>query len=260
MAPIPETAQNILDVGTGTGCWAVAVADRLPQSTIYGVDLYPPPETWVPPNCILEVDDITKPWTWGRKFDLVHARFLLGAFTDTEWTRFYEQAYRNLAPGGWIEQIEVDAVFSCDDGSVSEDNVIYEWAQYIIQAGANSGKRLDTMLTMREKIEAAGFVNVHQKDRKAPVGPWAKGSLYKDVGRLQLESLKAGLEGYGMFLMCRFGSDHLWTPEEVYVYLARVRAELDKPSNHIYQKIRRVWAQKPFDKAPSAEEVPATAS
>ena len=32
----------------------------------------------------------------------------MGAFTDKEWTDVYKRAYENLAPGGWIEQIEPD--------------------------------------------------------------------------------------------------------------------------------------------------------
>lgn len=41
---------------------------------VYGVDLFPPPQQWVPPNCILEVDDILKPWAWQHKWDLIHMR------------------------------------------------------------------------------------------------------------------------------------------------------------------------------------------
>lgn len=33
---------------------AIDAADRYPHATVYGVDLYPPPQDWVPPNCILE--------------------------------------------------------------------------------------------------------------------------------------------------------------------------------------------------------------
>lgn len=28
--------------------------------TVQGTDLYPPPKTWVPPNCIFTVDDVLK--------------------------------------------------------------------------------------------------------------------------------------------------------------------------------------------------------
>lgn len=51
---------------------ALDTADKFPHLTVYGVDLSPPPEIWVPPNCILEVDDLTCAWTWNHKWDLVH--------------------------------------------------------------------------------------------------------------------------------------------------------------------------------------------
>ena len=59
-SPLSPQAQRILDIGTGDGSWAVAVADMMPGATVHGVDLYPPPDTWVPPNCVFEVDDLAK--------------------------------------------------------------------------------------------------------------------------------------------------------------------------------------------------------
>lgn len=72
-SPVAQTAQNILDVGTGPGDWAKGVADMYPSgkrlntsqthrsegltdlpASVTGVDLYPPPDTWVPTNCKLE--------------------------------------------------------------------------------------------------------------------------------------------------------------------------------------------------------------
>ena len=61
-SPLGDNAQHVLDFGTGSGEWAIDVADRFPNLTVHGVDLYPPPQTWVPPNCIFEVDDLSKPW------------------------------------------------------------------------------------------------------------------------------------------------------------------------------------------------------
>lgn len=93
-SPISKNAQHIIDLGTGDGEWAMDVADRLPNLTVHGVDLYPPPATWVPPNCILEVDDITKPWTWSHKFDLVHMRYMLSALPRSEWKKLYARIYQ----------------------------------------------------------------------------------------------------------------------------------------------------------------------
>lgn len=55
--------------------------------------MFPPPITWIPSNCILEVDDILKEWTWEEPFDFIHMRTMLGAFTAQEWDDVYKQCY-----------------------------------------------------------------------------------------------------------------------------------------------------------------------
>lgn len=62
-------------------------------ATVRGVDLFPPPVTWIPPNCILEVDDILQDWTWRDPFDLIHLRQLDCAFTPEQTDRLYKQCY-----------------------------------------------------------------------------------------------------------------------------------------------------------------------
>ena len=97
-SPIPDTVQNILDIGTGTGIWCCEVADRYPSAYVQGVDLSPPPETWVPPNCKFEVDDVLKPWMFKQTFDFIHLRHMLGSFTDGQWKGVYKQAYEYMIP------------------------------------------------------------------------------------------------------------------------------------------------------------------
>ena len=50
------------------------VADRLPQAIVHGIDLFPPQVKWMPPNCILEVDNAAADWTWTYKMDFIHLR------------------------------------------------------------------------------------------------------------------------------------------------------------------------------------------
>lgn len=57
------------------------------------MDLYPPPIDWMPPNAILEVDDVLQEWTWRDKFDLIHMSLMLGSFNATEWETVYKQCY-----------------------------------------------------------------------------------------------------------------------------------------------------------------------
>ncbi len=38
-APIPDHPQRILDLGTGTGIWAIEIADRYPSAEVLGTGM-----------------------------------------------------------------------------------------------------------------------------------------------------------------------------------------------------------------------------
>lgn len=47
----------------------------------------------MPPNCYLEVEDVLQDWTWRHKFDLIHLRLMLGAFTEEQWGEVYRKCF-----------------------------------------------------------------------------------------------------------------------------------------------------------------------
>lgn len=135
----------------------------------------------------------------------------------------------------------------CDDGTLPVDSVLSTWGADMTACAERAGRPVDTMDTMRERIEEAGFINVQQQDYKMPVGTWPKLQVYKDAGRANKEQLLNGLEGYCMFLLTKFGAPKPWSAEDVKVLVEKAKKDLDNPTYHLYNKARRVWAMKPFD-------------
>lgn len=107
------------------------------------VDLYPPPDNFVPPICVFELDGITKEWTWGHKFSLIHIRWMFGSFSTEGWTKLYPQAYDHLEPRGWIEHIEPEAFNYSDDGSMSLNSVLAPSGHRFVRMGRKSGCPFD---------------------------------------------------------------------------------------------------------------------
>lgn len=145
-------------------------------------------------------------------------------------------------------QVEPSVIHRCDDGTLPPDSELANWGQKFEAFGEIIDRPFNVFNTMRASIEAAGFTNIHEKVYKVPIGDWPKHKLYKDAGRFNEEGFREGMEGFAMMLFTSVG-EKPWSAEEVQMYLAKLRNELDNRGWHQYILQRRVWAQKPFEKA-----------
>ena len=55
-----------------------------------------------------------------------------------------------------------------------------------------------------------------------------------------------------MYILTHFGTPRPWSAEEVQVYLAKIRKDVDA-GYHLYQTHKRIWAMKPFDAESAAK-------
>jgi SAM-dependent methyltransferase len=165
-APLPKEPHRILDIGTGTGIWAIDIADQFPMATVIGTDLSPIQPPWVPPNLQFYIDDAESEWLFRdfEKFDFIHGRALCGGIAD--WPALYAQAYRNLKPGGWMEMQDHECWINSDDDSMSRAPWCAEWIREVDRASLKFGKRLNIAHLHRQWMTEAGFENVSEDVRK----------------------------------------------------------------------------------------------
>ncbi|KIW79839.1 hypothetical protein Z517_06454 [Fonsecaea pedrosoi CBS 271.37] len=225
-APIEPT--NVLDVGTGTGIWAVEMADHYPQAIITGVDLSPIQPEYAPPNCNFELFDHRDPWSFPRKFDLVYARDLLGSIPDPE--AFFQQAYQSLAPGGWIE-IQDTTPITTDDNSMPQGCAYRQWIDSFCEA--LSKIRRDAYLAEKceDILRRIGFIDVRVTKKKLPCNGWAKDKKLKELGVFNNGIILDGLEALSFRLFTYVLG---WSPEQLQVFLAEVRKDVKNISIHAY--------------------------
>ncbi|KAH7362171.1 S-adenosyl-L-methionine-dependent methyltransferase [Plectosphaerella cucumerina] len=240
LAPISENPQRVLDLGTGTGIWAMEFADQFSSAEVLGTDLSPIQPKWTPPNCTFEVDDFEQDWIYRKPFDYIHARELGGCVGDDE--QLFRRAYEHLAPGGYFEMQAVYPRFLSDDGTAKLAVDAQFWMTNICEGSGKFGKPLDAAPTWLEKFKAAGFTDVHQDVRKLPIGSWPKDPHLKEMGKYQIIQEQQVIDSYTPALFSRVLG---WEETEIQILMAKVKNDLKNPAIHLYIPVYFVWGRKP---------------
>ncbi|KAM5362229.1 hypothetical protein ACJZ2D_012669 [Fusarium nematophilum] len=243
LAPISKDIEKAIDVGTGTGIWAIDFADAFPKTQVIGTDVSPIQPSWVPPNLRFEIDDCTQEWTFApNSLDYIHIRWLVGSIVD--WTQLFREAYKCLKPGGYIESHEALSRMDCDDGSIHERSAMHQWGKFFVEGGKKIGRSFTIVEdeVQRKSMEEVGFVNIEEKDFKVPIGAWPKDPKLKEIGKYAQATLEQDIEGYVLFMA---NTVEGWTKQEVEVYISLLRRELRAGRMHPYYCQKAVWAQKP---------------
>ncbi|KAE8356232.1 S-adenosyl-L-methionine-dependent methyltransferase [Aspergillus coremiiformis] len=240
LAPITHP-QAILDLGTGTGIWAIDVADQFPSAKVIGNDLSPIQPSWVPPNVEFVVDDFEHVWMheWNF-FDFVHARTISGCVRD--WTRLMKQAYEHLKPGGYFECAEFAIDAFSDDGTFKPDSPYREYINNLNKAGEITGRPMNVAPSLRAWMRNTGFECVTERVYVLPYGPWPKDPKLKEIGRWQYVQAPEGVEAYGLRLYTQVLG---WPESEAKIHQALVKQQLRDRALHIYGKMYVVYGRKP---------------
>ncbi|QRD85392.1 S-adenosyl-L-methionine-dependent methyltransferase [Aspergillus flavus] len=199
LAPVECSPGRVLDLGAGT-------------AEVIGMDLSPIQPQFVPPNARFLVDDFEDDWIYEDQFDFIHGRYLAGAVKD--WRRLMTQAYKYTKPRGWVkfQEWDVDKYYSVVCGGFTKAGFT-----------TSPGPHLD------ERLQEAGFAEIHVEKYRAPVGGWPKDTYYKTIGVWNLLQAETGFEAGAMAVLTRFEG---WSKEEVNVLVSGARKDARDPKVH----------------------------
>ncbi|KAK4178875.1 S-adenosyl-L-methionine-dependent methyltransferase [Triangularia setosa] len=238
-APV-ERPQQVLDIGTGTGIWAIEMADEFETAEVLGVDLSPHQPDWVPPNVKFMIDDVESPWLHPRNhFDYIHSRHTVMAIKD--WPRLMRRA---LEPGSWFEMQEVyHFPISVNDSMPANHPIARYWSlinEGLENLGVNfhaaAGGKLANM--MRD----AGYVNVTERVLQIPIGTWPKNKVLKTVGLYWRTILLDGIQAIALGPLTRGLG---WSQSDVEMLLMEVRKAYKDNSCLLYMPFHIIYGQKP---------------
>jgi len=230
-------------VGTGTGIWAIDIADKFPSASVIGVDLSPIQPIWVAPNCAFEIDDMNMEWTYPpSSFDYIHIREMFGSVDN--WDTLYAEAYKALRPGGYLENAEHSIQPVSDDDTVGPDHIFTQYGTIMTELSARRGKEVDVWKRVKEYMERAGFEDVKETRLKWPMRAWSSDAKMKELGRWNQLRIERGIEGFAMRMLTAVGG---WSYLEVQAFVGKIRSALRDRSLHAYLDVTVVYGRKPMN-------------
>ncbi|KAI1415490.1 S-adenosyl-L-methionine-dependent methyltransferase [Hypoxylon sp. FL1857] len=236
-APVKDP-KHVLDVGTGTGIWAVEYAKLHPDAEVLGIDLSKPTPPEVPPNCKFEEKDFTDPWNYPQKFDLIHCRLIFTAPHDPR--KLLRQAYDSLAPGGYLEHQEMYGFPLDVDGSLGGTFLEQFFFDGVVAVTRLGNDNMLALPRYKQWMAEVGFEDVVEEHRALPINSWPKGK-YKAVGDTMLGNLEAGMGGlYTRILTKGLG----WSPEKTAEAVEKALKQAHDTSIHAYFPIFVVYGRK----------------
>lgn len=112
LAPL-SAPRDILDVGCGTGRWAIEMAAEFRSANVIGVDIAPPAvgeggELTADNYTFVRGNVLERLPLADNSFDFTHQRYLILAIPTQRWPQVIAELLRVTRPGGWVELIETE--------------------------------------------------------------------------------------------------------------------------------------------------------
>ncbi|KAK1539141.1 methyltransferase [Colletotrichum costaricense] len=204
-----DSPSKIIDLGTGTGIWAMEVGGHYPSAEVTGVDLSPIQPRWVPSNVRFFVDDVEDDW-------------LAEAYVGTQVFGANVKSDARTMPDNWP--------------------LLESWSKI---RDVMHKMKIDIQIAPRigAILKDAGFVNVQVRSYKVPVGTWPLGKIKRLVGHCMRSVTEEFLGAAASKPLAALGMERT----EIEVFLASVRNAIKDLNVHAYGTYYSRVGQKPVE-------------
>ncbi|KAK4181867.1 S-adenosyl-L-methionine-dependent methyltransferase [Triangularia setosa] len=225
--PVPRP-QRILDCGSGSGAWAIEVAEQYPECEVIGLDIYPyPVPEDIPENVVFQVDDLNSPSTFpSNYFDLVNSRLMSGGIHVNRWTNYLSDIFRVLRPGGWCQMVEIYYNAQSDNGTLTANHALQVWSQSYLQS-IQHYKDPRVALRLQALMTQAGFVEVESRLLTLPLSGWSNDPRDREVGAANRANVHRLLSSLAMY---PFSQGLGMSNTDIQLLVAQARNEADNPA------------------------------
>jgi ubiquinone/menaquinone biosynthesis C-methylase UbiE len=238
-APVSQPA-SILDVGAGTGRWAIELAQTFPDANVVGIDVKPPA---VDVRATARPDADSRPQNYtfvlgnlfeglpfaDHSFDYVHQRLLFTAIPHPRWPSVVQELIRVTRAGGWVEL--VDSIGLANGGPNVEQ--LMEW---IRQLSARRGVDLMDGSRIGDYLRDTALVN-----RSARRIDLATGQHGGRLGKMVATDFVSVCRGFGGVAVAQgITTQTAWD-----TVLERMQADLNEPTNMCVTPFFIAYGQRP---------------
>jgi len=168
LAPIGKP-ERILELGAGSGAWAIQAAQLYPEAEIIAVDISPIPQRPLPANVKFQQLDLSNselPFE-PETFDVVHIRFALIHIPNS--VDVLRQLTKLVKPGGWfLVEDGVVGIYSEKSGDSTRARVADKLEGYLRSKDSDPqiGAKLESVL-----VETGIFSQVNAQKVRCPLSP-----------------------------------------------------------------------------------------
>ncbi|KAJ7040051.1 S-adenosyl-L-methionine-dependent methyltransferase [Mycena alexandri] len=179
LTPVAASLKRILDLGCGSGAWAIQAALKFPDAQVVAIDMSPLPHCELPPNVNFVLANLTEDWTLEMEaFDMVHSRLVMSHVVNGEDA--IRKAAQLVRSGGLmiIEDFDLNSMVQTGGPATCAfvKKVIELWASR--KADAEIGRKLSGI------IKSTGcFFDVQVRKVPAPLCGTGHGEPMNELGR-----------------------------------------------------------------------------